>query len=92
MQVNIHEAKTNLSRLIERAQMGEEVVIAKAGKPVVKLVIAEPEQKRVFGSASGKIVFRKGWDQPMSAREWKEFIVSWLSCSTPTFFFGALPV
>jgi prevent-host-death family protein len=37
MQVNIHEAKTQLSKLIEKAMNGEEVVIAKAGKPMVKL-------------------------------------------------------
>ena len=38
MEVNIHEAKTHLSRLLERVAMGEEVIIAKAGKPVAKLV------------------------------------------------------
>ena len=38
MEVNIHEAKSQLSKLIERAQMGDEVIIAKAGTPVVKLV------------------------------------------------------
>jgi prevent-host-death family protein len=37
-EVNIHEAKTHLSRLLRRAMMGEEVVIAKAGKPIAKLV------------------------------------------------------
>ncbi|WP_174273372.1 type II toxin-antitoxin system Phd/YefM family antitoxin [Sphingomonas bacterium] len=36
--VNVHDAKTNFSRLLERAQRGEEIVIAKAGKPVAKLV------------------------------------------------------
>ena len=38
MEVNIHEAKTNLSRLLERVAMGEEVIIAEAGKSVAKLV------------------------------------------------------
>ena len=38
MEVNIHEAKTHLSKLLERVALGEEVIIAKAGKPVAKLV------------------------------------------------------
>ena len=74
MEVNIREAKTNLSRLIERALMGEEVIIAKAGKPVVKMVRIRKSRKRVFGSAAGKIVFHKGWDEPMSNRELQQFL------------------
>jgi prevent-host-death family protein len=42
---NIHQAKTNLSKLIERAEAGEEVVIARNGKPVVRLMVVEPEKK-----------------------------------------------
>ena len=42
MEVNIHHAKTNLSSLILKAEAGEEVVIARAGKPVVKLVPIQP--------------------------------------------------
>lgn len=56
MIVNVHAAKTNLSRLIERAEAGEEVIIARDSRPVVQLVpvgIAKP--KRVFGSMQGKI-------------------------------------
>lgn len=49
--VNIHEAKTHLSRLVEKAAKGEPVVIAKAGKPMVKLVPvdapAKPKQRRI---------------------------------------------
>ena len=66
MQVNVHEAKTNLSRLIERARMGEDVVIANAGRPVAMLVRVEKPGERVFGSAAGKIVFHEGWDAPMT--------------------------
>jgi prevent-host-death family protein len=55
MEVNIHETKTHLSRLLERVAMGEEVIIAKAGTPVAKLVRFEMEPKtRVFGSAKGE--------------------------------------
>ena len=57
MEVNIHEAKTHLSRLLERVAMGEEVIIAKAGTPVAKLVpIKQTNRGFKFGSAKGKIV------------------------------------
>jgi prevent-host-death family protein len=74
VEVNIHEAKTNLSKLIERARSGENVVIAKAGTPMVRLVPVDRPAKRVFGSAKGLITFRKGWDKPMTKREFDEFI------------------
>lgn len=50
-QVNLYEAKTNLSQLVEDAAKGEEIVIAKNGKPMAKLVVVEPEapKKRVGG-------------------------------------------
>lgn len=54
--VNIHEAKTNLSKLIEKTQKGEEVIIAKAGKPVVKLLVYKKQLKpRKAGLLKGKI-------------------------------------
>ena len=74
MEVNVHEAKTNLSRLIERALMGEEVIIARAGKTVVKLVAVKKRRKRTFGSAKGKIVLREGWDAPLTDAELQEFL------------------
>ena len=50
--VNIHEAKTHLSRLVERAALGESVIIAKAGRPMVKVVpldeAAKPQQRKRF--------------------------------------------
>lgn len=53
---NIHEAKTNLSKLIEKTQNGEEVIIAKAGKPVAKLVEYNIKQKkRKLGLWKGKV-------------------------------------
>jgi len=55
MEVNIHEAKTHFSKLLERVVLGEEVIIAKAGTPVAKLIPFDREpQKRVFGSAKGE--------------------------------------
>ena len=52
--VNVHEAKTHLSRLLERVARGEEVTIAKAGKPVARLVAIAPAGKRVLGADRGK--------------------------------------
>ena len=64
MQVNIHEAKTHLSRLVERAAAGEEIVIAKAGKPVARLTpLPAVPQRRKFGSMKGKIKILPGFDE-----------------------------
>lgn len=51
LQVNLYEAKTQLSSLVERAAKGEEIVIAKAGKPMARLaqVVAPPQRKRLWG-------------------------------------------
>jgi prevent-host-death family protein len=66
MEVNIHEAKTHLSRLLQRVAMGEEVVIAKAGTPVAKLVpIGTKPQKRVIGSAKGEFVVPDDFNDPL---------------------------
>jgi len=66
MEVNIHEAKTHLSRLLERVAMGEEVIIAKAGKPVAKLVpVKEARRKFQFGSAKGEFVVPDDFNDPL---------------------------
>jgi prevent-host-death family protein len=65
MEVNIHEAKTHLSKLLERVSLGEEVIIAKAGTPVAKLVPFEMEPKsRVFGSAKGEFTVPDDFNEP----------------------------
>jgi len=53
--VNVHEAKTHFSKLLERAHAGEEIVLAKAGKPYARLVPLESAQPRVPGLAEGKL-------------------------------------
>ena len=53
--VNVHEAKTHLSRLLDEVAAGREVVIAKAGKPVAKLVPIHTHTKRKLGILKGKI-------------------------------------
>jgi len=57
-QVNIHEAKTHLSKLIQEAVAGEEVIIAKDNKPIVKLVVLQNAKlERKLGSAKGLVKF-----------------------------------
>lgn len=54
--VNVREAKSQLSRLLARAEAGEDVVIARRGEPVARLVACKPKDKRRFGAMKGKIV------------------------------------
>lgn len=63
-QVNIHEAKTHFSRLVDRAAAGEEIVIAKAGEPRARLVPLERPsgRRRGYGSMRGKIWLADDWD------------------------------
>jgi prevent-host-death family protein len=66
MEVNVHEAKTHLSRLLERVAMGEEVIIAKAGKPVAKLVSVDASKgRRVLGSAAGEFSVPDDFNDPL---------------------------
>ena len=65
-QVNIHDAKTHLSRLLQRVLAGEEIVIAKAGKPVAKIVpYTESIVDRVPGTAKGRIWIAEDFDAPL---------------------------
>ncbi|HJS26415.1 MAG TPA: type II toxin-antitoxin system Phd/YefM family antitoxin [Actinomycetota bacterium] len=64
--VNVHEAKTHLSRLLERVERGEEIVVARAGKPVAKLVPIEGAPgKRPLGRDKGKIWMSDDFDEPL---------------------------
>lgn len=66
--VNIHAAKTQLSRLVELAATGEEVVIARAGKPIVRLVpVAPATRQRHLGILEGKITVPDDFDAPLPA-------------------------
>ena len=55
MIVNVHESETNLSALLERAHRGEEIIVAKAGRPYARLVPLEPPQERTPGRYSEEI-------------------------------------
>jgi len=64
--VNMHEAKSQLSKLVERACLGEEVFIAKDGNPVVRLVpVAPAGVERPMGLYAGKIVIHADFDAPL---------------------------
>lgn len=71
MEVNIHHAKTNLSRLIQQAENGEEIIIARAGKPAVRLVpIAKKKsRKSLLGSGIGKVWISDDFDSPETNKE-----------------------
>jgi prevent-host-death family protein len=65
VQFNIHEAKTHLSRLVERAEHGEEIIISRGGTPVAKLVpLTRQVSRRGRGSLRGKLVIAADWDSP----------------------------
>lgn len=67
----VHEAKTNLSKLIERAERGEEVIIARGDKPVVRLTPTEekPKPKRQPGAFKGQIHIHESYYDPMTEEE-----------------------
>jgi len=62
--VNIHDAKTHLSRLLERVAAGEEIVIAKAGRPVARLVPIEKAARKP-GRLKGRIRIGRDFDAPL---------------------------
>lgn len=62
--VNIHEAKTHLSRFVDQAAAGEEIIIARAGKPVARLgpLLTESSVPRTLGLGKGKFTLPEGFD------------------------------
>lgn len=63
MVINVHEAKTHLSRLLDRAAAGEEIVIGRAGKPIARLMPLDRPQ-RVFGAMIGELWIGDDFDDP----------------------------
>jgi prevent-host-death family protein len=62
-QFNIHDAKTNLSRIIERVEHGEEIIISRAGRPVAKVIpLVRTASRTARGSLRGKLVLAEDWD------------------------------
>lgn len=72
--VNLHAAKTHLSRLVDQAAGGEEIVIAKAGKPIAKLVpLDRPRPRRVLGILAGQFEMPEDFDAPLSEEVLRSF-------------------
>ena len=70
----IHQAKTNLSRLIEQAESGTEVVITRGRTPVARLVaVGRGQKRRTPGKFNDRITIRRSFYQPMSAAERKQW-------------------
>lgn len=67
--VTIHAAKTNLPRLVARAEAGEEILIARGNKPVAKLVPIPAKPKRVFGSLRGRFTIGPEFFEPLPPEE-----------------------
>lgn len=67
MEVNIHEAKTHFSRLLQKVARGEEVTIARAGVPIARIVRVEPAKKKLrpLGMDRGKIWIADDFDAPL---------------------------
>ena len=71
--VNVHEAKTMLSKLLKKVEVGEEILIARAGKPVARLVPAGSGTKRVLGQARGLFTVPEDFDDPLPQKLLREF-------------------
>jgi len=73
MQVSVHEAKTQLSKLLDLIQDGEEVVIHRHGEPVARLVPAGAKKPIQYGAMRGTFKLKKGWDRPLTDKEADDF-------------------
>jgi len=68
-QFSVHDAKTNLSRLIAAALDGDEVIIARGSVPVVRLEPVAPRARRCFGALKGRIAMDARFDEPLPEDE-----------------------
>ena len=72
---NVHEAKSNLSRLLQKTAAGEEVIIMRDGEPVAELIpYRERSRKRQLGFAAGEVEMAEGWERPMTGAESDAFL------------------
>jgi len=73
--INIHEAKTHLSRYVEEAARGKEIVIAKAGKPIARIApLATARIPRKLGLLNGKARIPDDFNAPLSEEQLAEFL------------------
>ena len=71
-EVNIHDAKTRLSQLVDRAAKGEEIIIARSGRPVARLVALPSVAKRKAGRLRGRVRIRRNFDEPLPPELFEE--------------------
>ncbi|HZJ09401.1 MAG TPA: type II toxin-antitoxin system Phd/YefM family antitoxin [Trueperaceae bacterium] len=64
-EVGVHEAKTNLSKLLRRVAAGEEIVISRGGQPIAKLIPVRRDGQRVLGQDAGRFVVPNDFDDPL---------------------------
>jgi prevent-host-death family protein len=69
MNVSVHEAKTQLSKLLDLIEEGEEVVIERHGRPVARLVRASARKKPRFDAMRGEFSWKEGWEKPLTDEE-----------------------
>lgn len=69
--VNMHEAKTHLSRLVEEAERGEDILLARAGRPVARIVALKSGRQRRLGQWKGKVRMASDFDAPLTDDELK---------------------
>jgi prevent-host-death family protein len=69
MTVSVHEAKTQLSRLLDLLEQGEDILILRHGKPVARLVRAKAAAKPQIGAMKGEITWKEGWERAMTDEE-----------------------
>ncbi len=67
MTVGVHEAKTNLSRLLQRVAGGEDVIITRSGVPVARLTAVHERGRRTFGQDRGRLTIPDDFDAPLPA-------------------------
>ena len=73
MTVSVHEAKTQLSKLLDLVEEGEEVLIVRHGRPVAQLVPARATGRPQLGTMRGELTWKEGWERPLSPEEAEAF-------------------
>jgi prevent-host-death family protein len=73
MTVSVHEAKTQLSKLLDLIEEGEEVVIERHGRPVARLVRANAAARPRLGAMKGEISWQEGWERALTSEEAEAF-------------------
>jgi prevent-host-death family protein len=72
-EVSVHEAKTHLSRLLRRVEMGEEILISRGGEPIARLVPATHGKTRTLGIDRGRFVLPEDFDSELPADVLEDF-------------------